>query len=236
MKVQVIKTRIFQQGESILSFVDDYVGPIVEETIIVVTSKIVALAENRVIEIIDEFTKEKIIKQESSFAMKTKWTWLTINDGMLMASAGVDESNANGKIILLPKDSFVQANNIRQYFCEKYGVKKLGVIITDSRCLPLRAGVVGVSLGYAGFNGFKEYVGELDIFGRKLLMTHVDMPDSLAAAAVVCMGEGNEQQPLAVISDIKLDWCDLVNQAELKIEPANDMFRPLFENLPGLKL
>ena len=53
--------------------------------------------------------KVKLIKQESDFAIKTKLTWLTIKDGMVMSSAGIDESNAEGKLILLPKDSFQSA-------------------------------------------------------------------------------------------------------------------------------
>ena len=34
--------------------------------------------------------------------------------------------------------------------------------------MPLRAGVVGVALGYAGFKGLRDYRGKEDIFGKKL--------------------------------------------------------------------
>jgi F420-0:gamma-glutamyl ligase len=236
MKIQALKTRVFKEGETLLPFVEHYIEQPREESIIVITSKIVALSENRVVENTEEETWEKMIKQESQFALRTKWTWLTIKDKMLMSSAGVDRSNADGKLILLPKDSFVQADAIRTYFCSKYKIEKLGIIITDSRCVPLRAGIVGMAIGYAGFRGIKDYVGSPDIFGRTLELSHVDIPDSLAAAAVLCMGEGNEQQPLALISEIELEWSAIVNREELDIEPDDDLFHPLFENLSGLKL
>ena len=35
-----------------------------------------------------------------------------------MASAGIDESNADGKMILLPKDSFKSAEFIRKELCK----------------------------------------------------------------------------------------------------------------------
>lgn len=63
-----------------------------------------------------------------------------------MANAGVDESNANGKIILLPRDSFKSANALRNYFKKKYSLKNFGVIISDSRSLPLRSGITAAVL------------------------------------------------------------------------------------------
>lgn len=105
-----------------------------------------------------------------------------------MASAGIDESNANGKLVLLPKDSFKTARFLRDKLRQKYGVRHLGVLITDSRTTPLRAGVTGVALGYAGFRGVKDYRGTPDIFGRKFKFSRTDVADSLATAAVFAIG------------------------------------------------
>ena len=234
MKVEAIHTRIFLEKESIISFIEEHIQP-KENMVIVVTSKILALSQGRVVEKIDDSTREKVIKEESDFALRTKWTWMTIKDNMLLSSAGIDESNADGKIILLPRDCFKEAEKIRTYFCEKYSIKNLGIVITDSRSILLRWGAVGMATGYAGFRGLKNYVGTPDIFGHKLKVSRVNVPDSLAAAAVLCMGEGNEQQPLAVISDIDLEWSEVVNESELEVEPHDDIFHPLFDNLPGLK-
>ncbi len=88
---------------------------------------------------------------------------------------------------------------IRAYLEERYSVRRLGVLIADSRVLPLRWGTTGVALGWSGFEGLRNYIGKPDIFGRKLKMTKANIADGLAAAAVLMMGEGREQTPLALI-------------------------------------
>lgn len=235
--VTAIKTHIFQEGDDLVAFIFRYFKKLPEKSVVVVTSKIVALAEKRTVVAGSKQDKEKLIRAESEFAMETKYTWLTIKDGVVMASAGIDESNANGKLILLPKDSFKTARVLRKKLQEKFRVKELGVLITDSRTMPLRAGVVGVALGYAGFRGIRDYRGTPDIFGRKFVFSRTDVADSLATAAVLVMGEGREQHPLAHITDGSIDFCKKSNRQELYIDPREDMYRPFFSghggNVPG---
>lgn len=236
MKIQPIKTKVFKENEDLLKFITKYIKEIPEKSIVVITSKIVALSEGRTIKCKNGKEKTKIIKQESDFAIKTKYVWLTIKDGMVMASSGVDESNADRKIILLPKDSFYSADLIRKELQKLYHVKKLGVLITDSRLFPLRAGIVGVALGYAGFKGIKNYIGKDDIFGRKLKMSKTDIADSLATSAVLCMGEGKEKQPLALILDAPIEFVNRINKKELIIDPKEDIYQPLFEKIKKIKI
>ncbi|MEI6529243.1 MAG: coenzyme F420-0:L-glutamate ligase [Candidatus Falkowbacteria bacterium] len=231
MKIKAIKTRIFKPNENLLIFIEKYLPSISERSILVVTSKIVALAEGRLVKYINEASKEKIIKGECEFSLQTKHVLLTIKNGVVMANAGVDENNADGNIILLPADSFKAADKIRKYFCSKYKLKEMGVIITDSRCLPLRAGITGVALGYAGFEGLKSYKNTLDIFGRPFKYSQVDVADSLATAAVLCMGEGDERMPLALIKEAPIKYCEKINKKELKIDIEEDMYWPLFRRI-----
>lgn len=228
MKVTAMTTRVFTEGENLADFIRSHIPRITEGTILVVTSKIVALSENRTAFARNEKEKDELIKAESEYALKTKLVWLTIRQGLVMANAGVDESNANGKIILLPKDTFKTAKKLRAILMKHYGVKKFGVLITDSRLFPLRAGVVGVALGYAGFAGISDYRGTKDIFGRKLKMTRVDVADSLATAAVLEMGEGAECRPLALIEDAPAQFKEHVNTKELLVDIKEDLYRPLF--------
>src|SRR3989344_1962375 len=127
---------------------------------------------------------------------------LTINRNILAPSAGIDVSNAEGHYILCPKHRQKTANDRRAYLCNKYRLKKLGVIITDSRTLPLRWGTIGVCLAYSGFKPLNDYIGKKDLFGRELKVTQSNIADSLAVAAVLAIGEGAEQTPIAVIEDI----------------------------------
>jgi F420-0:gamma-glutamyl ligase len=59
-------------------------------------------------------------------------------------------------------------------------------------------------------------------------MTKVDVADSLATAAVLEMGEGNEQKPLAVIEGASVEFTERVNRKELLIDIKDDLYRPLF--------
>ena len=124
--------------------------------------------------------------------------------------------------------NFGYDNLLRKKLLEKYKIKKLGVLITDSRTMPLRMGVSGVALGYAGFYGIRNYVGTKDIFGRDFKFSRTNIADSLAATAVLVMGEGNEQQPLAIIEKAPVKFCDKVNRNELYIDIKDDMYQSLF--------
>lgn len=232
MQITPIKTRIFHENEDLIKFILQRVKKIRENSVLVVTSKIVALSEGRTVKYKSQKQKIGIIKQESEFALKTKYTWLTIKDGMVMANAGIDESNALGKLILLPKDSFKSADLVRKKLKKIFKIKNLGVLITDSRLFPLRAGIVGVALGYAGFEGIKNYIGRKDIFGRVLKMSKTDVADSLATAAVLSMGEGKEQQPLALITNAPIIFTNKkVNRKELIIDLEKDIYAPLFNKI-----
>lgn len=231
MIIKPIKTRIFEEGSDLCDFVTTYIKDISENSIISITSKIVALSENRTVVKEDVTTKERLIKSESEIAIPTKYVWMTLKDGMIMASAGIDESNANGKLILLPKDSFKAALILRKKLKTKFGLKNLGVLITDSRTLPFRSGVIGSALGYAGFRGIKNYMGTKDIFGRKFKFSKVNVADSLATAAVFVMGEGDERQPLAIIKDADVEFCEKIKSKELNIDITEDMYLPMISEL-----
>lgn len=234
MIIRPIKTHIFQEGDDLFTFITRYVKKLPENSVIVIASKIVSLAEQHTVPLGSEKEKEELIRKESDLALPTKYVWFTVKDDMVMASAGIDESNANGKWILAPKDSFKVARSLRKKLQEKYGVENLGVLITDSCPLPLRRGVVGLALGYAGFRGIKDYRGESDIFGRRFTFSSTDVADSLATAAGLVMGEGNEQQPLAIIQSAPLEFCERTSRRELFVDQEDDMYEPLLSQLPGV--
>lgn len=225
MNIIAIQTRIFTVGEELAPFVVKYIPRPEESDIVVVTSKIVALAEGRVAPLNEWDVR---IKKESEWALNTRHAWITITDGMVMANAGIDKSNAENQIVLLPKDSFAAAAALRSVLRRRFKIKKLGVLITDSRTAPLRAGVVAAAVGYAGFSGIKDYHGKKDIHGRKLTITRVNIADSLATASALLMGEGNERRPLAIIRNAPVVFRDKIDRNELHIPLKDDLFEPLF--------
>ncbi len=234
MKITPIKTRVFLENENLISFILKYVKKLPEKSILVVTSKIVALSEKRAVEYKNERQKIKLIKQESDFLLKNN-NLFTIKDNIVMAFAGVDESNGDGKLVLLPKDSYKSAKFLRKKLIQKFKLKNLGILITDSEFMPLRAGALGVALGYAGFLGIRNYVGTKDIFGRMLKISKTNVADSLATSAVLCMGEGREQQPLSIITEAPIIFTNKIKRREIIIDPEKDIYAPLFANLKRIK-
>jgi dihydrofolate synthase / folylpolyglutamate synthase len=229
MKVSAVRTSIFKENGDLLAFITKHIPRLPESSVVAVTSKIAALAEGRVAYPADETERKRLIRRESVWQLETgsPW-WLTVRDGSMVVNAGIDESNAKSGVVLLPKDSFKVAESIRNALKKKYRVKKLGVIITDSRISPLRAGVTGLAVGYAGFKGIRDYRGKKDIFGRKLKVTMTDVADSLATAAALVMGEGAEKQPLAIIENAPVQFTERVDRT-LK----DDLYAPLFKRPPS---
>ena len=114
--------------------------------------------------------------------------------------AGIDESDGDDNYVPWPKDAQRTANEIRASLRKRHGREQIGVIITDSTCHPLRRGTNGIMLAYSG--ALNDYVGKPDLFGRPFAVSQADIAGGLAAAAVLQMGEGAEQKPIAVLSDL----------------------------------
>lgn len=232
MKIKPIKTNIFHENENLLSFICEYLPKRLRDNcVLAVTSKIAALSEGRTDNNASKRNMVRLIKLESSWAVPAKYVWLTKTNGQIMASAGIDKSNGKGKLILLPKDSYETADIIRKALINKFGLKHFGVIITDSRTQPLRSGIVGAALGYAGFSGLKSYHGKKDLFGRKFLYSSVNIADCLATAAVLVMGEGNERQPLALIENPPIKFITKLSKKELQIPFKQDIYKPILKQL-----
>ncbi len=238
MKVKAIKTRPFLPPKDDLLFLikESFLNmKLKENSIVVVTSKIVSIWQGRCIKIEKGVSKDALVKGEADFfidrdCVPGKVVILTIKDNILIPSSGIDESNANGYYILWPDSPFLCAKKIHQFIKKTYALKKVGVIISDSHTTPLRMGIMGFGLAYWGFNPLRDYRGTKDIFGRELEMTQTNLVDSLSAAAVLLMGEGSEQQPIAIIEDvedIEFNNVDYAKENPLIIDKNLDIYAPL---------
>jgi len=206
MKIIAIKThKIRPHRETLFGILDKYLKSVKERSVVVITSKIVSMCEGRVVKL-DDADKEDLIEKEAEYFLppeKSKYNvTLTIKGNLLAVSSGIDESNGAGYYILWPKDPQKTANEVRRYLKKRFSIKKVGVVITDSKTTPLRWGTTGVSIAYSGFLPIYSYIGKRDIFGRKFEMQKANIADALSASAVLAMGEGSEQTPLAIIEDI----------------------------------
>lgn len=228
MNVTAVRTEVFEEGADLPAFILRFIPHVPENTVLAVSSKVVALWKSNTVPYKNAAQKETLIKQHSTSALKTPLAWLTLKDGMVMTNAGIDESNARGKLILLP-DCYLCADQLRTALRSRWHVQNLGIVITDSMILPLRAGVVAAAVGYAGFKGVKDLRGHKDIFGKPLQTTLVNVADSLATAAALMMGEADEQCPLCVLENAPVTFTEKTDRTELKYPAQNDLYTPLLQ-------
>ena len=233
LKVEAIATEIFRQGDDLRSFLREHLqGRNLEGKVLAITSKVVSLAEGRVLPSQGVCKEELIHNEADGFWQESVYgCHLSIKEGLLIPSAGIDESNSeSGGYILYPKDPFVSAKKIHRRLCEELSLQKLGVIVTDSHTTPLRRGVLGVALSYYGFRGVVSHVGDKDLFGRELKFTNINVADALAVSATLMMGEGAEGCPLALI-DYPVDFVELSSNDEVKIPVEEDLYKPILQGV-----
>jgi dihydrofolate synthase / folylpolyglutamate synthase len=217
-----------------------------EKSVLAITSKVVSICEGRLVPL-TAVDKHELVRQESELYLEphsSKYgVMLTIKDGVLAVTAGIDESNVQDAYVLYPENSWESARKIWEFLRSEYGLKEVGVIITDSTSFPLRWGVVGRSLAFCGFQGLNNRIGELDLFGREIKMTQVNVAEGLAGAAVFEMGEVAESTPLCLFTDIphivfNQAATSAAEIASLQILLEDDVYAPLLTSvnwLPGSK-
>jgi len=231
MQVSAVLSPIFTGGEDILQTFLDTKTVLRNGDILAISSKIIALSQNRMLNIKDYGNNEKealeeIIKIEADKIYPGKYTF-TMKDGMLIPFAGIDSSNVpEGKLLLWPKNSYSFAKDLHTKLCEYFKIQDLGIIITDSRCQPLRWGVIGLSMVWYGFCGVEDVRGQKDLFGRSLEVTRKAVADNLASAAILVQGEGDECTPFAHIQNAPIDFSRKDDFLELgKVDPEEDIFK-----------
>ena len=149
--------------------------------ILVITSKIVSKAEGRVV----RMDRESAIRSETVrvVARRGPTTISQTRHGLVLAAAGVDESNtAPGTVVLLPVDPDGSADALRKAIGERSGTR-LGVIVTDTMGRPWRAGQTDTAIGAAGLIPIRDHRGQADSFGNVLEVTMAAVADEIAAAA-----------------------------------------------------
>ncbi|MBP9718017.1 coenzyme F420-0:L-glutamate ligase [Candidatus Gracilibacteria bacterium] len=190
-----------------------------EGDIFVVSSKVVAVTQGRVVELdsvipsprarklkLSRYGKGKedprvveLVLREADKVMPGNML-LALKDHILIPAAGIDLSNVEkGKAILWPNKPWETARELWNALKKKYGLKKIGVVIIDSHCQPLRWGTTGIALAWAGFEGIEDVRGTKDLMGNTLHVTQKAVADNLASASQLVMGEGAEKTPFVLV-------------------------------------
>jgi len=154
--------------------------------VVVVTSKVVAKSEGRVVDFDgSEEAKQRLIEDESVRVLRRRGTLLITetSHGFINANAGVDLSNTRpGTAVLLPKDPDRSARRLRAELRRRCGIE-VAILITDTFGRAWRNGVTDVAIGSAGLTPILDLRGTNDANGRLLEATEVAVADEVAAAA-----------------------------------------------------
>jgi len=228
---------------SLLDLIDRVIAEVAEGSVLVVTSKIVSLCEGSVVPA-DAHDKEDLIAKHSAYYLPSEFSQynhhFTIVNNTLVGGAGIDESNGDGQYVLWPANAQATANQVRAHLAERFGLQRFGVIVSDSTSQPFRLGASGIALAHSGFAALHDYIGQQDIFHRPFKTERANISGGLAAAAVVAMGEGDEQTPLCMLSDLPFVTFQDHDPTEAELEATrvtlqNDLFAPFFEPAPWLR-
>ena len=192
--------------------------------ILVITSKIVSKAEDRVVRsdreaAIDAETVRVVARRGTTRISQTR-------HGLVLAAAGVDESNTEpGTVVLLPVDPDGSARRLRKAVAERCGAR-IGVLITDTMGRPWRAGQTDTAIGAAGVAPVRDHRGQADTFGNLLEVTVSAVADEIAAAADL-VKQKTAQIPVAVVRGLGelVSDADGPGAAALIRPAAEDMFR-----------
>ena len=165
--------------------------------VLVVTSKAVSKVEGRLIVLDSDDSEAREAARQAAIDVETvrviaqrgPLRIVETRHGLVLAAAGVDESNvARSELALLPVDPDTSAALLREALQERRGVT-VGVIISDSMGRPWREGITDNAIGVAGLTAVTDPRGERDPYGNVLAMTQVAVADEIAAAADLVKGK-----------------------------------------------
>jgi coenzyme F420-0:L-glutamate ligase / coenzyme F420-1:gamma-L-glutamate ligase len=202
--------------------------------ILVIASKVVAKAAGRLAQAAGRAQFEELVDRHShgvvaarSFSSQQGTATVAIvrtGAGTVQAAAGLDQSNADGSVVLHPSDPDGAAAELRAALERYFGVR-LGVIISDTTSRPWRLGVSDFALGASGVRGLDSQRGRPDDSGRIQQVTERAVADEIAAAADLVKGAARGL-PVAVVRGLG-DLLDPEHPGarELNREEADDWFR-----------
>jgi len=229
MRLFAIKTGLLKTGnnlaDAILESLKAQQLQLEDDDILALTSKIVAYAQNRLIELSDvkpsltakelaqrfsltpEFA-ELVLKESGKIYGGVEKAVLTLKNGILTANAGIDNKNAPvDHVALWPTNVKEWTASFRDEVRRRTG-KKVAVLVVDSGLAPLRKGTTGLALSVAGFKPVKDERGEKDIYGKQLAITQHAVADDLASATHMLMGEAAEETPVVLIRGAPVEFDD----------------------------
>jgi coenzyme F420-0:L-glutamate ligase/coenzyme F420-1:gamma-L-glutamate ligase len=179
--------------------------------VVVVTSKIVAKAEGRVVSVdrSDSVARTQLIDDHATRTLRKRGDLMITETvhGFVCANSGIDWSNVGaGSAVLLPRDPDRAAFKIRERLRAAQQVE-VAVIVSDTFGRAWRNGVTDVALGSSGIKPILDLRGSLDHHGNEMTGTQICIVDEIASAAELVMGKAR-RVPVVVVRGIDPEWLD----------------------------
>jgi len=236
------KTEQFDVFDALLDTLEKNNEKLKDGDIIVISTKYVSNSQGRIVDIDkiktsklgDNISKEfklkpqiaEIILRESDkiFGGISGFV-ITSADNIMAPNAGIDKSNAKkGKVILYPKEPYLIAEQIRRKIFLRFLIH-VGIILVDSRLMPVRVGTSGVAVACAGIEPVLDMRAKKDLDGNPLKVTFQAVADNIATIANHKMGEGAESKPFAIVRDSGAKLTDRkISQNEMAISPEQCVY------------
>jgi coenzyme F420-0:L-glutamate ligase len=213
--------------EIIISTIEKTNNTLLEGDIVVISEKVIATSQGRVVNLsevkdisekarklakkydMDERLVELIVRESTMVLGGLPHVLLAETHHFLIANAGIDQSNAGpGNAVLFPANPDKVVKEYREKLKKEFKIKKLGVIISDSRVQPLRRGTVGIAVATAGFEPVEDLRGKPDIFKRPLQITMRAIADDLTSAAQFLLNEADQQTPVVIIRGVNVEFTE----------------------------
>ncbi|MDH5807067.1 MAG: coenzyme F420-0:L-glutamate ligase [Candidatus Methanomethylicaceae archaeon] len=251
MQIFGIKTPMIKPGDDIFKITIESAKKngieILNNDILVFSAKVIAITQGRIVDLskiqpsdkakelatlyeMDPRFVELIIRESDEILGGVRNALLTIKKGIVIANGGVDLSNAPpGFAALWPEDPQKSAEEIRQKFKEM-GIN-VGVLVIDSRVLPMRIGNSAVALGISGFKPVEDLRGKKDLYGKPMRIKQLAIADNIATAALLVMGETSESTPIALVRNAKVTYGEGFNIKEAIIPKEECLIMHFFKKI-----
>jgi len=235
--------------EPVIHALDDMNETLQENDIVIITSKIVSKAENRLVDLREIEPSERakeigkrvnrdprivevILQQGNLLGFGPRNILIETSFGFILENAGVDASNISGVnnenlVMLLPKNPNKSAAYIRQRFIEYYKTN-VGVLIQDSSRRAWRKGLIGLCIGSSGIKMLdvvsNDPIRKSDLYGIPTQVSSINIGDQISSTGNLLMGEAAEGMPVIIIRGL-----NLVDETETS-HTLNSRARTLLEN------
>jgi len=249
MELIAVRFPLIKEGDNIVNILLNSIKEenldIEEGDIIAIADKIVATSEGRIVYFKDVKPSKKAEALAEKYKLEPQYAELVLREAdevfggvprailtskndVLIANAGIDHKNAPREAACLwslnPNGA---AAKLRREIAQRTG-KNVGIILVDSHVNPMRMGTMGFALGIAGFKPVKDCRGNLDLYGKPLVITRMNVADDLAAAAHLLMGETTEKTPAIIIRGASVEVMNESDPREVVIPRDQCMYMKVF--------